>query len=166
MKTGIRGRQSIWAASRFWPLSLEGGRGKSSLETNIRGFMADSAVSLSFEQDWTCLSEGEIGLPSTGYSKMGQCIKNGTQLYTYKLMKLMWFHGHSTWGFYKLRLGYKSWQPCEPGNLSQILLSLLSLTIMSLDDIATLNYCIPRKSVSCVFGPAVLRKSLIYQVFI
>lgn len=27
--------------------------------------MADSAVSLSFEQDWTCLSEGEIGLPNT-----------------------------------------------------------------------------------------------------
>lgn len=80
--------------------------------------MADSAVSLSFEQDWTCLSEGEIGLRSIGYSRMGQCIKNVTQLYTYKLMRLMWFHGYSASGFYKLRLGYKSWQHCEPGNLS------------------------------------------------
>lgn len=35
------------------------GGGESSLGTNIRGFMAESAVSLSFEQDWTCLSKGE-----------------------------------------------------------------------------------------------------------
>lgn len=75
MKTGIRGRQSIWVASRCWPLSLAGGRGKSSLETNIRGVMADSAVSVSFEQDWTCLSEGEIGLPSIGASRKGQSIE-------------------------------------------------------------------------------------------
>lgn len=91
MKTGIRGRQSIWVASRCWPLSLEGGRGKSSLETNIRGFMADSAVSLTFEQDWTCLSEGEIGLPRIGYGRMGQCKKKCDKMIyrLYRLMKLM-----------------------------------------------------------------------------
>lgn len=38
MKSAIRGRQSIWVASRCWPLSLEEGREKSSLETNIRVF--------------------------------------------------------------------------------------------------------------------------------
>lgn len=37
--------------------------------------MADSAVSVSFEQDWTCLSEGEIGLPSIGASRKGQSIE-------------------------------------------------------------------------------------------
>lgn len=65
MKSAIRGRQSIWVASRCWPLSLEGGREKSSLETNIRGFLADSAISSSFGQDWTCLSKGEVDFQDT-----------------------------------------------------------------------------------------------------
>lgn len=75
MKPAIRRRQLSWVASRCWPLSIEGGTEKSSLETNIRGFMADSAVSLSFEQDWTCLSKGEVELPTIAYSRMGQYIK-------------------------------------------------------------------------------------------
>lgn len=58
--------------------------------------MADSAFSLSFEQDWTCLSKGEPGLAAMGYSRMGQHIKNVTQLYTYSLMELMQFHGYSS----------------------------------------------------------------------
>lgn len=94
MKPAIRRRQSSWVASRCWPLSIEGGRERSSLETNIRGFMADSAVSLSFEQDWTCLSKGEVELPTIGYSRIGQYIKN--VIYIYSLMELMRFHGYST----------------------------------------------------------------------
>lgn len=43
--------------------SLEGaGRGKSSLEANIRSVTADSAVSVPLEQDLTCFSEGKTGL--------------------------------------------------------------------------------------------------------
>lgn len=51
--------------------------------------MADTAVSLSFEQDWTCLAEGEMMLPTIGDSKMRQYIKNVTHLNT--LISLLFF---------------------------------------------------------------------------
>lgn len=70
MKSGLRGGQWFWVASRCWPLSSKEGRGKSLLETNISKLMAESAVSLSFEQDWTCLSEGELTLDNKGYRRM------------------------------------------------------------------------------------------------
>lgn len=66
MKTGIRGGQSFWVVSRCWSLSLEEEEWKSLLETNIRELMADSAVSVSFGQDWACLSEGELALDNIG----------------------------------------------------------------------------------------------------
>lgn len=60
MKPAIRGRQSVWGCV---PLSLEGGREKSSLET-----LWPTLQCLTFEQDWTCLSKGEAPLLTAGQS--------------------------------------------------------------------------------------------------
>lgn len=60
------------------PLFRGGRGGKSLLETNISELMADSAASLSFGQDWTCLSEGELALDNICTRRMGKCIKTVT----------------------------------------------------------------------------------------
>lgn len=41
---------------------------------NISQLMAESAVSVSFGQDWACFSEGELALDSIGHRRMH---KNG-----------------------------------------------------------------------------------------
>lgn len=57
----------------------------------------------------------------------------------------MRFHGYSTSWFYKLRLGYKSWQHFKPRNLTDIIIP----SVLDNDIIRWLPWIIRRKSVSC-----------------